>query len=88
MSDIVERLREYEFSDDLCVEAAAEIERLRADKARLVAGIKAVEELIHESRGVGGLHMNGDFAEWHSLRTGGRFENWLLDFDAALEATK
>jgi hypothetical protein len=63
----------------------AELEALRAEVARLRKGIAAVSSLIDESRGVTGLHLNGDEAPWDELRTGGRFEEWLLDFDAALE---
>lgn len=61
------------------------LERLRADKARLTKGIKAVAALISESYGVTGLHLNGDVAPWSELRTGGRFESWLADFDAAMQ---
>jgi hypothetical protein len=49
-------------------------------------GLDAVASLIAESHGVGGLHLNGDYATWDELRTGGRFEGWLADFDAALVA--
>lgn len=52
----------------------------------LVRGLVAVEKLIDESYGVEGLHRNGDIASWGDLRTGGHFENWLIDFDVALEA--
>jgi hypothetical protein len=48
-------------------------------------GLKAVQGLIEESRGICGLHLNGDEAPWDELRTGGRFEEWLLDFDKAIE---
>jgi hypothetical protein len=69
------------FADELCAlmngSAADEIKRLRA-------GIAAVADLINESDGVYGLHCNGDWSPWPELRTGGRFEDWLLDFDTAL----
>ena len=51
-------------------------------------GLNAVSALIDESQGVGGLHMNGDFAPWSELRTGGRFETWLAQFDASLNAAR
>lgn len=54
--------------------------------AGLTKGLRAVESLMNESRGVDGLHLNGDVATWDELRTGGRFEEWLLEFDAALAA--
>jgi hypothetical protein len=60
-------------------------ERLLKRIAELKAGIKSVEELIDDSEGVYGLHLNGDDAPWCSLRTGGSFEEWLLDFDKAAQ---
>jgi len=56
---------------------AAEIERLRA-------GLRAVSDLIDESHGVAGLHRNGAVAPWGDLRTGGRYEEWLVSFDDAM----
>ena len=58
---------------------------MNADSKRLRKGLEAVEQLIDDSVGVAGLHKNGDVAPWDELRTGGRFEEWLNDFDAALE---
>lgn len=46
--------------------------------------IAAVVALIEDSYGVAGLHLNGDVAPWHDLREGGRYEEWLIDLDAAL----
>ena len=45
----------------------------------------AVLALIEESYGVAGLHLNGDVASWTELRTGGRYEDWLFDFDQAVK---
>jgi hypothetical protein len=53
----------------------------------LQKGILAVDCLINNSSGVVELHHNGDIAEWGSLRTGGQFESWLVEFDEALAAT-
>ena len=58
--------------------AAREIEALRR-------GLAAVLALIEESYGVAGLHLNGDVASWTELRTGGRYEDWLFDFDQAVK---
>lgn len=55
---------------------------------KLVDGLLAVESLILESKGVAGLHLNGDLAGWDELRTGGRFEAWLYRFDDALEIAR
>lgn len=60
-----------------------------ADKEReneaLRKGLDAVVALINESHGVSGLHLNGDIAPWEELRTGGSFDDWLSDFDAAIK---
>ena len=47
-------------------------------------GLKAVEDLMNNSEGVMGLHLNGDIAPWSELRTEGRFEEWLVAFDEAI----
>lgn len=57
-------------------------------RKKLVDGLLAVESLILESKGVAGLHLNGDLASWNELRTGGRFEEWLYQFDDALEIAR
>ena len=51
-------------------------------------GIQAVENLIASSEGVTGLHLNGDIAPWDELLTGGTYEEWLIDFDWAIERLK
>lgn len=55
---------------------------------KLVDGIKAVIQLIEESKGVSGLHLNGDLATWDSLREGGKYEEWLNDFDEAVNTVE
>lgn len=72
-------------------ETLLEHERTRVDAAErrveaAATGLRAVEALIIESRGVIGLHLNGDEAPWGDVRTGGRFEEWLREFDTALAA--
>ena len=54
-----------------------------AEIAELRKGLVAVRTLINESRGVDGLHLNGDVALWDELLLGGRFEYWLADFSKA-----
>lgn len=54
----------------------------------LVAGIiklqGAITDLINDSEGVYGLHLNGDPAPWVELTLGGRFEEWIgLPLDEA-----
>jgi hypothetical protein len=66
---------------------SAELSAKDAQLCRAREGLKAVESLINDSRGVDGLHLNGDVATWEELRSGGRFEEWLRDFDAALSSS-
>ncbi len=39
--------------------------------------LTSVDELIANSQGVYGLHLNGDLAPWSDLLAGGRFGEWL-----------
>ena len=36
--------------------------------------LRDIEDLVGESAGVAGLHLNGDLAPWGELEEGGRFE--------------
>ncbi len=60
---------------------------LRADNVKLVKGINAVRDVINNSHGVIGLHLNGDIAEWAQLESGGHFQEWLEDFNDAEKLT-
>ena len=40
-----------------------------------------VDDLIAHSRGVSGLHLNDDLAEWGTLTSGGEFEEWLKSLE-------
>ena len=76
------------YSDHLGLNGTcAELQRLRADYSKLVAGIDAVCNLMEATQGVDGLHDNGDFARWPSLLRGGKFEEWLLEFSEAVDLT-
>lgn len=66
--------------------ALDEVARLSALIEKCEKGLASVEWLIGDSQGVIGLHLNGDSAPWASLRTGGHFETWLIEFDEALAA--
>lgn len=69
---------------------SAERDDMRAKVAALLEAsatfAKDVRDLIANSEGVSGLHMNGDVADWDSLLPGGAFEPWLKSI-AELEAT-
>lgn len=47
---------------------------------KLVADL---DSLVADSKGVAGLHRNGDVATWGELTAGGRFEGWLSSLDDA-----
>lgn len=66
----------------------AEVDALRVDAERYRKGLVAAEYLMNNSSGVYGMHLNGDCSPWDELRTGGMFEAWLLDFDAAIDAAR
>ena len=51
--------------------ARAELEKAREASGALV---DEIDDLMHESDGVAGLHLNGDVADWSELVPGGRFE--------------
>lgn len=63
----------------------AQLERER-DEARshLQSVVSEVQDLIGESHGVYGLHLNGDAAPWSEIVAGGRFER-IASVDAARE---
>jgi len=59
-------------------------EELLAEAEKALASIvETLDELIAESGGVYGLHLNGDGAPWSEITEGGRFEGWLLPLETA-----
>lgn len=48
--------------------------------------VESVDNLITDSDGVYGLHLNGDPAPWGELTQGGRFEEWLIALESARPA--
>jgi uncharacterized Zn finger protein (UPF0148 family) len=65
------------------VNLLAEIERLRE---ALKALRKDIDDLVSNSQGVAGLHLNGEIADWDSLLSGGSFGAWLGSVELADEA--
>lgn len=59
------------------------------DKDKTIAilsrAVHSMAILMDESRGVVGLHQNGDVAPWGELLRGGRFESWLEDVSDAFD---
>lgn len=68
-----------------CIDLDAENAKLVKQNDLLRQGIKAVAYLIANSSGVYGLHLNGENAPWGDLCEGGCLEEWLIDFDTALD---
>lgn len=64
---------EYDVTDQILALIEGELEEMQK-------GLDAVRDLINNSYGVAGLHLNGDVAPWDELLEGGRFEAWLKDF--------
>jgi hypothetical protein len=50
--------------------------------------VQSLDDLIAQSDGVAGLHLNGDIADWDSLLEGGRFEGWLIALSLAAAAER
>jgi hypothetical protein len=63
----------------------AERDALREKVERQHKGLKAVEDLINESDGVYGYHLNGDLSPWGDFLEGGCNEAYLMEFEEALE---
>ena len=80
-----DRRREH----DLRVRLAGENEELERVQGVLVESAQGllmdVQDLINESEGVAGFHLNGDVAPWGELLSGGRFER-LGNMDAVRAA--
>jgi hypothetical protein len=55
----------------------AEYEAMMAERDRLTQMVEEMQELIRQSAGVDGLHLNGDIALWDTLMLGGYLEEWL-----------
>lgn len=49
---------------------------MSTDRELIAALLKDIDNLIDESEGVTGLHLNGDVAPWDELLPGGRFERF------------
>lgn len=75
-----EWVHQCEIREKIAIELVETKEALRVARK----GLEAVSDLIGSSRGVSGLHLNGDEAPWEDLRQGGSYEEWLEAFDAAL----
>ena len=64
------------------IAAIGERAAMRDEIERLRKAIDSISDLIAESTGVYGLHLNGNVTPWCDLLPGGQFEEWLTDFDA------
>jgi len=55
--------------------------RAQAEQIRLM--VEGMDDLIANSHGVDGLHLNGDVATWEELGPEGEYHGWLDWLDAA-----
>ena len=64
-----------------------EVEELKVWVAKLRDALEGLvedlDELITQSGGVYGLHLNGDPAPWSDLLAGGKYEEWLCQLEEA-----
>lgn len=58
-------------------------ERALALESALRALTSDLDDLIGNSDGVIGLHLNGDIASWEALLRGGEFSAWLSSLQTA-----
>ena len=90
---VVEEIKKLEAKRDALaarvqeMRLASEDKLAKADAAIEAAGIalQEVQDLIHESRGIYGMHLNGDESPWNEIEQGGRFER-LCTLPDALSA--
>jgi predicted flavoprotein YhiN len=59
-------------------ECSKEISEIISAAFKLVVDL---DELMANSDGVAGLHMNGEVADWDSLCEGGSFDAWLSSLE-------
>ena len=77
-----------ERAKNLEAQVKAQAERIKEQSAALKlarGALGEVQDLISESHGVYGLHLNGDESPWNELEQGGRFER-LTTLPEALAA--
>lgn len=67
--------------DDLIKERAQLNQQLLIYKGAIIA----IRDLINESVGVVGIHVNGDIALWDDLLSGGYQQAWLCDVSKAID---
>ena len=70
MNDVINGLLEYASwgeERELCVEAVNLITSQQQRITELEARLKAFGDVVHESTGVIGWHLNGDVATWEEL---------------------
>ncbi len=63
-------------------------ERQAALAAAVIAALHDIDDLVANSDGVSGLHMNGDMAPWSEIMDGGAFGAWLQSVERLREAIR
>ncbi len=84
LGKIARHIVDLEADRDRASDACASVQRER-DEAMIVLRrlVQSVDELISESAGVYGLHLNGDPAPWGELTVAGPYEEWLIELECS-----
>lgn len=86
-NNIIYRLRIEGFAILPRSEVDAKDNEIAALREALANLVQEIDDLVSESDGVAGLHLNGDVAEWGDLLPGGAYER-LTSLDDARAALK
>ena len=62
--------------------------RQAALAAAVIAALHDIDDLVANSKGVSGLHLNGDMAPWSELMDGGAYGAWLQSVERLREAIR
>ena len=56
--------------------------------AAVIAALHDIDDLVANSKGVSGLHLNGDMAPWSEIMDGGAYGAWLQSVERLREAIR
>jgi hypothetical protein len=71
------QVRDANLVREHCAGLQAQLDEAQEKLSKVV---HCISDLIDNSEGVYGLHLNGDPSPWNSLLQGGRDEAWMIDF--------
>ena len=62
-------------------ESEERIQELEGKNAKLLEALKGLIDIVHESEGVGGYHLNGDTAYWNEFEEVSIAENIVAEVE-------